>query len=221
MRQLAEGVHQITLAPRDALNAYLVGDVLVDAGTSQTAKRLLRNLAGRVVNAHALTHAHSDHAGGSRAVADALDVPVWAGALDAADVESGHPVAAESVVQPLLRRLSPYPGTPVARQLREGDDIGHGFTVLETPGHSAGHVAFWRERDRVLIAGDVLFNLHLSTLRPGLREPPKVLTIDPERNRASARRLGDLEPELVLFGHGPPLRDPSRLRAFTASLHAG
>jgi hypothetical protein len=43
---------------------------------------------------------------------------------------------------PLLRRLSPYPGTPVARQLREGDELGHGFTVLETPGHSAGHVAF-------------------------------------------------------------------------------
>src|SRR5215217_337601 len=125
MRQLADGVHQIALAPRDALNTYLVGDVLVDAGTSQTAKRLLRALAGRAVRAHALTHAHSDHAGG---------------------VESGQPVAAESVVQPLLRRLSPYPGVPVARQLREGDDIGHGFAVLATPGHSAGHVAFWRER---------------------------------------------------------------------------
>src|SRR4029450_1708247 len=209
MRQLADGVHQLALAPRDALNTYLVGDVLVDAGTSQTAKRLLRNLAGRVVNAHALTHAHSDHAGGSRAVADALGVPVWVGALDAADVESGHPVAAASFFQPLLRRLGPYPGAPAPRQLREGDEIGHGFTVLETPGHSAGHVAFWRERDRVLIAGDVLFNLHLSTLRPGLREPPNALTIDPERNRASARRLAELEPELVLFGPGPP-RPPER-----------
>src|SRR4029450_1635631 len=130
-------------------------------------------------------------------------------------------VPAASFFHPLLRRLAPYPGTPVARQLREGDEIGHGFTVLETPGHSAGHVAFWRERDRVLIAGDVLFNLHLSTLRPGLREPPKVLTIDPERNRTSARRLADLQPELVLFGHGPPLRDAAKLRVFTASMPAG
>src|SRR4029450_1635632 len=91
MRQLADGVHQLALAPRDALNTYLVGDVLVDAGTSQTAKRLLRNLAGRVVNAHALTHAHSDHAGGSRAVADALGVPGWVGARGGA--EGGAPLS--------------------------------------------------------------------------------------------------------------------------------
>jgi hydroxyacylglutathione hydrolase len=221
MRQLADGVHQIRLAPRDALNTYLLGDVLVDAGTPQTAKRLLDSLAGRTVRAHALTHAHADHAGGSRAVADALDVPVWAGALDAADVESGEPVAADTPLRPLLRRFGRYPGVPVARQLREGDDIGQGFTVLETPGHSAGHVAFWRASDRVLVAGDVFFNLHLVTLRPGLRQPPRPLTPDPVRNRESERRLAELAPSLVLSGHGPPLRDPGALRAFTAALPAG
>jgi glyoxylase-like metal-dependent hydrolase (beta-lactamase superfamily II) len=218
MRQLADGVHQIRLTPRDGVNAYLLGDVLVDAGTPQLAKRLLGQLAGHTVRAHALTHAHLDHAGGSRAVADALAVPVWVGALDAADLESGKPVVAETPLRPVVRRFANYPGTPVARQLREGDDLGHGFTVLEVPGHSAGHVAYWRESDRVLVAGDVWFNLHLATLRPGLREPPRIFTPDPARNRASERRLAALEPELVLFGHGPPLRDPAKLREFTASL---
>jgi glyoxylase-like metal-dependent hydrolase (beta-lactamase superfamily II) len=221
MRQLADGVHQIRLAPRDGINVYLLGDVLVDAGTPQGAKRLLGSLAGRRVSAHALTHAHWDHAGGTRAVADALDVPVWVGALDAADVESGEPVVAETPLRPILRRFGGFAGTPVARRLAEGDDIGHGFTVLEVPGHSAGHVAFWRESDRVLVAGDVFFNLHLATLRPGLRQPPRAFTPDPARNRESERRLAALEPELVLFGHGPPLRDPARLRAFTAALPAG
>jgi hydroxyacylglutathione hydrolase len=218
MHQVAEGVSQIPLAPRNLMNAYLLGDVLVDAGTPQSAKKLLRSLRGHTVNAHALTHGHQDHAGGSRAVADALAVPVWVGALDAADVESGKPVVADTVARPVLRRVATYAGVPVARQLREGDDLGHGFTVLETPGHSAGHVAFWRETDKVLVCGDVWFNLHLSTLRPGLREPPRIFTPDPARNRDAARRLAALEPELVLFGHGPPLRDPARLRAFTAAL---
>jgi hydroxyacylglutathione hydrolase len=218
MHQVAEGVSQIPLAPRNLMNAYLLGDVLVDAGTPQSAKKLLRSLRGHTVNANALTHGHQDHAGGSRAVADALAVPVWVGALDAADVESGKPVVADTVARPVLRRVATYAGVPVARQLREGDDLGHGFTVLETPGHSAGHVAFWRETDKVLVCGDVWFNLHLSTLRPGLREPPRIFTPDPARNRDAARRLAALEPELVLFGHGPPLRDPARLRAFTAAL---
>ena len=218
MHQVAEGVSQIPLAPRNLMNAYLLGDVLVDAGTPQSAKKLLRSLQGHTVNAHALTHGHQDHAGGSRAVADALAVPVWVGALDAADVESGKPVVADTVARPVLRRVATYPGVPVARQLREGDDLGNGFTVLETPGHSAGHVAFWRETDKVLVCGDVWFNLHLSTLRPGLREPPRIFTPDPARNRDAAHRLAALEPELVLFGHGPPLRDPARLRAFTAAL---
>ena len=107
---------------------------------------------------------------------------------------------------------------PVARSLHEGDDLGHGFIVLDTPGHSDGHVAFWRESDRTLVAGDVLFNMNLLTTVPGLHEPPRILTRDPRRNRESARRLAALEPELVLFGHGPPLRDPGALTAFADAL---
>ena len=43
-------------------------------------------------------------------------------------------------------------------------------------------------------------------------------TPDPAQNRDSARRLAALEPKLVLFGHGPPLRDPAALSAFAATL---
>jgi hydroxyacylglutathione hydrolase len=218
MHQVADGIFQIPLMPRDSVNAYLIGDVLVDAGTSQTANKLLRTLEGRPLGAHALTHAHMDHAGGTRAVADARDVPVWVGEHDAGDVESGRPAVADTFAKPVVRRIGKYRGAPVARRLREGDDIGHGFTALDVPGHSPGHVAYWRQADRVLVAGDVLFNIHLSTLRPGLREPPAIFTIDPARNRESARRVATLEPELVLFGHGPPLRDPAKLRAFASAL---
>jgi glyoxylase-like metal-dependent hydrolase (beta-lactamase superfamily II) len=106
----------------------------------------------------------------------------------------------------------------VARELREGDEIGPGFTVLDTPGHSPGHIALWRERDRALICGDVFLNMNVYTTAPGLHEPPRAFTVDPARNRESARRLGELEPELVLFGHGQPLRDPAKLAAFARSL---
>jgi hydroxyacylglutathione hydrolase len=218
MRRVAEDVFQIALSPRDGVNAYLLGEVVVDAGTKGAGRRLVRALQGHAVGAHALTHAHPDHAGGSKRVVDAFEVPVWVGERDRADVESGRPLIADSWAKPAMSRLARYKPVPVARGLREGDAVGPGFVVLETPGHSPGHVSYWRESDRTLVCGDVVFNMNLVTTARGLREPPAMLTPDPARNRDSARRLAALEPELVLFGHGPPLRDPAILKEFVDAL---
>lgn len=220
IRRVAEDVFHIALTPRDAVNAYLLGDIVVDAGTKGAAKRLIEALRGHATGALALTHGHPDHAGGARRLVDALELPVWVGERDRADVESGRPTAADTWARPAVTGLTHYPPAPVARSLREGDDLGHGFVVLETPGHADGHLAFWRESDRTLVAGDVLFHMNVVTTMPGLHEPPRILTRDPRRNRHSARRLAALEPELVLFGHGPPLRDPAALKAFTGALAA-
>ena len=54
--------------------------------------------------------------------------------------------------------------------------------------------------------------------RPGMTEPIGPASLDPAQNRDSARRLAALRPELVCFGHGPPLRDPDRLSAFVERL---
>ena len=88
------------------------------------------------------------------------------------------------------------------------------------PGHSAGHVAFWRESDGVLILGDVLANMDQLTAIPGLHEPKPYLTPDPAENRRSARKLALLEPKLVLFGHGAPLRDTKKFVDFVDALPA-
>jgi glyoxylase-like metal-dependent hydrolase (beta-lactamase superfamily II) len=109
------------------------------------------------------------------------------------------------------------PPHPVSRVLREGDEVA-GFTVLDSPGHTRGHVSFWRESDRVLILGDVLNNMNVMTGIPGLHQPPALFTTDPERNRASIRRLAALRPALACFGHGAPLRDPDKLADFAAQL---
>ena len=220
MRRVAEDVFHIPLTPRDGVNAYLLGDVVVDAGAKVNATRLIKALHGHAIGAHALTHAHPDHAGGSRQLVEAFDVPVWVGERDRAAVEAGGPPAPETWAAGAVARLGGFEAVGVARAVREGDDVGHGFTVLDTPGHSDGHVALWREGDRTLVLGDVLFNMHPLTTRPGLREPPRILTRDPQVNRESARRLAALEPELMLFGHGPPLRDPAALTAFVAGFEA-
>ncbi|MBX6316210.1 MAG: MBL fold metallo-hydrolase, partial [Isosphaeraceae bacterium] len=101
--------------------------------------------------------------------------------------------------------------------LHEGDEVG-GFRVVETPGHCAGHISFWRESDRALILGDLLANINWFTGLPGLREPPTIFSIDPALNRQSLRKVAALEPALICFGHGPPLRDPKKFRDFVARL---
>jgi glyoxylase-like metal-dependent hydrolase (beta-lactamase superfamily II) len=218
MKQVADGVHSLG-GIRDGINAYLVGDVLVDARTKWAARTLLRSLEGREVRAHALTHVHPDHQGASAAVCEALDVPYWVPEPEMEIAERGdvYDSMPRSPVGWLQQRLWVGPGHPVDRGLTGGDEVA-GFEVVETPGHSAGHVSFWREADGTLVLGDVLVNMDLLTTKPGLHEPPALFTSDPAGNRESARTVADLEPETVLFGHGPPLYDGERFVDFVASM---
>jgi hydroxyacylglutathione hydrolase len=220
MKQLAEDVYQLKGWPPNAINVYLVGDVLIDAATRQAKRRITRQISGRPVSAHALTHVHPDHQGSSHAICEQLGIPLWCGRADVPAMEVPGNVIAPTAPQILKRvqeRFWVGPPHPVARALEEGDEVA-GFTVLETPGHTPGHLSYWRERDRVLIVGDVLANMNLATSVPGLHEPLAFATPDPVRNRESARRLAALKPALACFGHGPPLRDPDKLAKFVAGL---
>jgi glyoxylase-like metal-dependent hydrolase (beta-lactamase superfamily II) len=221
MKGLADGVwHLDTIALPNAVNAYLLGDVLVDAGGRRSGGRILRQLDGHAVSAHALTHAHSDHQGASSEVCARLGVPFWVGRRDVDPAEDPRKIRARQPDHPVARFYYSFftgPGRAVDRALAEGDEIA-GFSVIDTPGHSDGHVAYWREADGVLVVGDVLNNLNIWTGLPGLHEAKPYLTPDPAENRRSAKKLAPLEPKLVLFGHGPPLRDPRRFVEFVESL---
>jgi hydroxyacylglutathione hydrolase len=199
--------------PGRTLNVYLLGDVVVDAGVRWSRRRLARQLAGRQLSAHVLTHAHFDHAGCSAWLCHTLGVPLWCGEGDAAAISSGRVDSHGSLlVNRLQRALAPVTAHPVTRILREGDVVG-GFEVLEVPGHSPGALAFWRQRDRVLVCGDVLANFGLYPARPRLVLAPAALSSDAETNRRSARRLAELQPRLACFGHGYAITDPGRFAA--------
>ena len=220
MKRVADGVWLLRGFPPNAINVYLVEDVLIDAATRRAGRRILRQLRGRRVDAHALTHAHPDHQGASAEVCGALNVPYWVGEADAPAAEDVAVLAATQAdywLNRLAMRFWAGPGRPVDRRLREGDEVA-GFRVLDVPGHSTGHVAFWRESDRVLILGDVLNNMNVTTGIPGLNEPKWFFTADQAENRRSARRLAGLEPRLMLFGHGAPLRDTRKFVDFVGQL---
>jgi hydroxyacylglutathione hydrolase len=217
-RQHPQPLHQLApgLArggPGRSLNVYLLGDMVVDAGVRWSRHRLARQLAGRQLSAHLLTHAHFDHAGCSAWLCHIFDLPLWCGVGDAAAISSGRvDTHGSSLVNRLQRTLAPVAAHPVSRALREGDVVA-GFEVLEVPGHSPGALAFWRQRDRVLLCGDVVANVGLHPSRPRLVLAPAALSSDDQQNRRSAARLAELRPRLACFGHGFAVADPGRFAA--------
>lgn len=224
MRQIAPDVFHLPLAPRNGINAYLVGNVLVDTGIRQSAGTLKKICQEREVKAIALTHAHGDHAGSAKRLKDDLDLPVWVSAKDREAAEQGKAVKKNPFntrgVSTVAGLLGDFPKVTVDRTLTEGDELTAGFTVIDTPGHSPGHVSFWRASDRVLLCGDVFFNMHLLTTVPGLRQPPGPFTYEPKLNRDSERRIAELRPGVAGFGHGPVLtKDTARkIEDFVAEL---
>lgn len=214
LRPVADGVTLIEQRPPNP-NAYLVEGVLIDSATRVGRRRLLAALRGTCLTAHVLTHVHPPTQGASRAVADAFGVCVSCGIGDLKALRRGdaRPWQPRHFLNDLQKALLAGPGVPEAHALVEGDLVG-GFEVLHAPGHSPGHLAFWRADDRVLIIGDVLNNASVWTGQKGLREPPAVFTADPALNRKSALRLAQLGAETVLFSHGPPLRDGTQLAEF-------
>jgi hydroxyacylglutathione hydrolase len=221
MKQVADGVWHInTILIPNAVNAFVLDDVLVDSGGRRSGRMILRQLADHRIATHAITHAHPDHQGSSAELCEKLGVPYWVGERDVDAAEDPRLIRQRQPNHPVAQfydRIFTGPGRQVDRALHERDEVA-GFRVIDSPGHSAGHIAFWRESDGVLVLGDVLNNMDVMTGLPGLHEPKPYLTPDPAENRRSIRKVAALEPKLVLFGHGPPLRDPGKLAAFVRAL---
>src|SRR5262249_8265467 len=98
-----------------------------------------------------ITHADSDHVGSLAAVVGATGAEVCAGALEAEVIEGKRRTRGGQLVDTPV---------PVGCVVDEGDTlpIRGGVRVVETFGHTAGHVAYFVTGQGVLIAGDCLNN---------------------------------------------------------------
>jgi hydroxyacylglutathione hydrolase len=220
VKQLAPGVWRLKEFPGPTINIYLAGDVLIDAGRSWDRRRVFAEIEGREISMLALTHVHPDHQGVAKDVCEARDIPLACHADDVDAMEGRRPAQEAHRNHPVnrvIRGLWEGPPYEVGRVLNEGDEVA-GFRVVHAPGHARGEVVFFRESDRVAICGDVIRNMSYATGRPLIAEPPTIFTYDPAENRRSIRKLADLNPVLILPGHGPAVTDISAFERFVASL---
>ena len=220
MKYLAPGVWRLKEFPAPTINVYLAEDVLIDAGRTWDRRRIFAELEGREISMLALTHVHPDHQGAAKAVCEARGVPLACHAEDVDAMEGRRPVQEASQTNPVNRIVAKiWQGPPyeVGRVLQDNDEVA-GFRVVHTPGHSRGHVVYFRESDRVAICGDVIRNMSYATGLPGIKEPPPIFTYDMDENRRSIRKLAELEPSLILPGHGPAVTDMAAFERFVSSL---
>jgi glyoxylase-like metal-dependent hydrolase (beta-lactamase superfamily II) len=117
----------------------------------------------------------------------------------------------ERVVDAKLTGSWPKLKTVPDVRLRHGDRVGS-LEVVDSPGHTPGHVAFRDTRDGTVIAGDVFTSIGglATTSARNWRFPPATLaTFDRAQNLESARALAALEPSLLAVGHGPAVHAPA------------
>lgn len=222
MREVATNVWRLNGFPTGAINTYYADGVLFDAGAKGSTRSILRQLKSKRLDLLALTHAHPDHQGAAKAVCDRYGVPLACHAGDVDAMEGRSPLQPCKPNHPLnrvLHTLLAGPPRSVDRVLQEGDQVGS-FRVVHTPGHSPGQVIFFRDSDRVAIIGDVMNTMNLITMWPQLALPPDIFTLDMEMARRSARKLAELEPSVILPGHGRPVRDLAKLKSFADRINA-
>lgn len=213
------------------VNLYLCGTadswVLIDAGLPRSADTIVRAAEesfgeGAHPEAILLTHGHFDHVGAFPALLEHWDVPVYAHPeeLPFLTGESDYPPPNPSVGQGLMALTSPlYPREGIdlgqrVQPLPEDGSVPHlpGWQWLHTPGHTKGHVSFFRDEDRCLVAGDAFVTVQqeslykVATQKQEVHGPPAYFTPDWEAARRSVEQLNALTPEVAATGHGQPMR---------------
>ena len=228
--ELAPDVYRLNIG--GFVNTYLVGDkrawVLIDTGIAGQFEGI-RDAAdqvfgvGAVPQAIVLTHGHGDHAGSALPLATFWNVPVYAHRLELpyltgrgdyppADPTTGGLFAFLIRIAPNMMRGHDFGDS--AKPLPDSGTVpglGDEWRFIETPGHTPGHVSLWRERDRVLIAGDAVATMNVETASgllsktPSVSPPPSPVTPDWYAARKSVNKLADLTPKLIAAGHGEPV----------------
>jgi glyoxylase-like metal-dependent hydrolase (beta-lactamase superfamily II) len=193
------------------------GLTLIDAGLPGTTKKILAYIASLGKSAQdvkriVITHSDLDHIGGLAALQKATSARTYASQIEADAIAQGKPSrqikpAGFSLRRILFSLLSPFiKATPfqVHEIVAEGQTLPAlgGLRVVETPGHTPGHISLFASSAGVLFCGDSMVSDEKGLLgsRPGI-------TWDEARARESERKQATLGARIVCSGHGPVVMD--------------
>jgi glyoxylase-like metal-dependent hydrolase (beta-lactamase superfamily II) len=221
--RLAPHLHRLG---NDIVAAYLVvtddGITLIDAGLPGHWRDLVRELASidkslADIRGVVLTHGDSDHVGFAERLRREHGVPVYVHADDAGRA-TGGPKPKNSMGPSKLGAVLGFLGYSLRKNglrtqwltevvpMRDGDvlDLPGAPQIVGLPGHSPGSVAVYVPAVRAVFVGDAMTTRNVLTGATG--PAPAPFTDEPAEALASLDRLGELDAEWVLPGHGAPFR---------------
>lgn len=211
-------IDNVFVVPNVVANTYILVDTdgltVIDAGLPGSTKKILRYIASlgkfpQDVKRIVITHSDLDHIGGLAALQKATGARTYASRIEAEAIAKGKPsreikrsgFSLRGILFPLLAPF--FKATPfqVHEIVAEGQTLG-GLQVVETPGHTPGHISLFAPSVGVLFCGDSMVAEAKGLLgsRPGI-------TWDEQQARASEHKQAALGARIVCSGHGPVVMD--------------
>jgi len=218
----------VVCIPLGISNAYLLGTeeccILVDSGAAGNEKRIAKAVRSELgknatPSAIVLTHGHFDHSGSACELARRWGVRIYVHRreLPFVDGTECYPPADPAVGGFLAQMMRFAPSQKIdlsphvtTLRLTELPWIA-GWRIMETPGHTPGHISLFRPADGTLIAGDAFATVDLDSAsavmskRQQVSRPPAVFTPDWQNAERSVRRLAELDARVLAAGHGVPM----------------
>lgn len=218
--EIVPHVYQLT---NGGVNMILIVEeelTLIDTGFRNSSSRIAGFLhsLGRSVEEISLiiiTHNHFDHIGGLaelRKVTGAKVAAHSAGIVDTG-AEPPYPEGIRRVLRSALfsnlRRRFTLGPDDVDIQLEDGEVLKPlgGLRVVHTPGHTPDSISLYSPQNRLLIVGDALVRR-----RKILQFPYRMVSSDLTQAADSVRKMGELDVDILCFGHGRPITGGARAK---------
>lgn len=215
-------IDHVYLVPAVTANSYILVDpdglTIIDTGIPFSEKRTLQYIAhlgwsAGDIRRILITHADLDHFGCLAALQKASSACTYSSRTEAEAIAKGRSsrplkpgeTRFQRFMISMMSRWMKAAPVQVNELLTEGQTLPvlDGLQVLETPGHSPGHLSFYAPSAGILFCGDSM----RSDGKKGLRASRSRNNWDQAMAEASVRKLAGLPVEILCPGHGPVVRE--------------
>ena len=195
-------------------NTYIIVDdgvTLIDTGMGKNAPKVLAEMQGlgfgtKDIKNIIITHAHFDHYQCLAQLKEGNSARVMVGGEDADVVEGKVPMplprGGMGLLFRLLKPMIRIRSVPVDVRLKDEDmvDVLGGLKVIGLPGHTPGSIGLYQPQMKLVFSGDAVGH------RKGQLQVPSQYKENPQKCKAAMKRLSELGAEVMLPGHGTPIR---------------